>query len=435
MLRHSLAALAALGLGASASAQSLMVVESTNDNVMLFDAFDGSLTSTNFIDLTVAGASTPIEALQVGSEIWVTDQVADKLMRFSLDGTTYLGDVTGTFDNIRGFEVANGQVFVSNSGTGNGAPGDAVVVLDTAGNITGSFVAGDPFDVLDYNGQLMVANIAGEDLDLHQYDGTFVLKFHDSDGVTGIDFPEQVSLGVGGNVLAAGFSTPSGIYEYDSTGAQVNYYDTGAIGGNTGLRGVWPLGNGNILYTNGSGVHILDPVGMTSTTIVAGVSGRFISQISAEPGAAYCFGDGTGAACPCGNTGGLGEGCANSTGSGAILNASGSTSVAQDNVVLSGQQLAASQPGLYFQGDNAINGGLGNAFGDGLRCAGGAVVRLEVVTASLAGTSSTSVPIAATGGVLAGQTKRYQLWYRDPIGTPCGSGFNFTNGYEIVWAP
>jgi hypothetical protein len=29
--------------------------------------------------------------------------------------------------------------------------------------------------------------------------------------------------------------------------------------------------------------------------------------------------------------------------------------------------------------------------------------------------------------------KRYQAWYRDPAGSPCGSQFNLSNGYEISW--
>ena len=36
-------------------------------------------------------------------------------------------------------------------------------------------------------------------------------------------------------------------------------------------------------------------------------------------GHGYCYGDGTGAACPCGAFGGLGEGCANTGGTGATL--------------------------------------------------------------------------------------------------------------------
>lgn len=155
--------------------------------------------------------------------------------------------------------------------------------------------------------------------------------------------------------------------------------------------------------------------------------------VQAEPGAAYCFGDGTGTPCPCTNAGAPGEGCANGSGQGARLGASGSASIADADLVLSGSHLIPGQAGLYFQGDNAVSSGAGDVFGDGLRCAGGSVVRLEVRVADASGSSQTTVDVAASGGVLAGQTKRYQLWYRDPATTPCGSGFNLSNGYEVTW--
>jgi hypothetical protein len=95
--------------------------------------------------------------------------------------------------------------------------------------------------------------------------------------------------------------------------------------------------------------------------------------------------------------------------------------------------LVSGQPGLYFQGNNAINAGSGNTFGDGLRCAGGSVIRLQVRAASAAGASSTTVNIATKGGASVGDIRRYQLWYRDPSASPCGSGFNLTNGVEVTW--
>ena len=153
-------------------------------------------------------------------------------------------------------------------------------------------------------------------------------------------------------------------------------------------------------------------------------------------GSSFCFGDGSGAACPCTNAGGAGEGCATSTGVGAVLSGSGTASVATADLVLEGTQLVSGQPGLYFQGNNAVASGAGSAFGDGLRCAGGGVVRLQVRSASSSGESATTIDLAAKGGVSAGDLRRYQLWFRDPgAGSPCGNGFNLSNGLELTWAP
>jgi hypothetical protein len=152
-------------------------------------------------------------------------------------------------------------------------------------------------------------------------------------------------------------------------------------------------------------------------------------------GLAYCFGDGTGGTCPCGNLGGSGEGCANSTGSGAVLEGSGSTSVTVDQLTFTGSNLTPTQPALLFAGLNAVNGGNGVIFGDGIRCAGGSVVRLGVRNADAAGGAEWSQNIAATLGVGAGDVRRFQAWYRDPTLSPCGANFNLSHGVELVFAP
>jgi hypothetical protein len=149
----------------------------------------------------------------------------------------------------------------------------------------------------------------------------------------------------------------------------------------------------------------------------------------------YCFGDGSGGVCPCGNTGGAGEGCANSTGAGATADSGGSPSVSADDLTFSGDNLLASQPALLFSGENSINGGNGIAFGDGLRCAGTNVVRLGVQIPDGAGAASWGPGLGAMGGWIAGDIRRFQVWYRDPVGSPCGAGFNLTNGLEVAFVP
>ncbi len=165
------------------------------------------------------------------------------------------------------------------------------------------------------------------------------------------------------------------------------------------------------------------------------VGGFFVEYSNITIPGIFCTGDVSNpTGCPCNNHGTGEEGCANGSGLGGRLRATGSASVSSGLVTLSGSQLIASQPGLYFQGNNAINAGDGTLFGDGIRCAGGGVIRLQVRFASSAGESATNVDIAATGGVAAGDTKRYQLWYRDPLTSACGAQFNLTNGVEITFS-
>ena len=158
-----------------------------------------------------------------------------------------------------------------------------------------------------------------------------------------------------------------------------------------------------------------------------------------DPGVGFCFGDpGMGTPCPCDNDndGSVpGSGCANGVfASGAKLTGSGVASLSADTLVLSATGLEPLNSGLYFQADNDLSPGL--VWGDGLRCAGGALRRLEVVFADAAGASSTSHVVSVkAGNVSAGDTRYYQCWYRNPAGSPCLSDFNATNGYAVTWAP
>ena len=154
-------------------------------------------------------------------------------------------------------------------------------------------------------------------------------------------------------------------------------------------------------------------------------------------GTAFCFGDGTGTACPCGNVGAAGRGCANSIGTGALLAPSGSQLVSNDTVVLTGTGMPNSSV-LYFQGTTQQSAGSGAVFGDGLRCAAGSVIRLGTKV-NTGGASQYPVgadpKISIKGLVAAGNVRTYQCWYRNAAAFCNAETFNLTNGIQITWAP
>ena len=87
-------------------------------------------------------------------------------------------------------------------------------------------------------------------------------------------FPEQLAEAASGNILVANFSgTEEGVVEYTSAGGFVGIYDPAGLGG---YRGAYELPNGNILTTNGGGVHEIDRSGNLVETKISGVSARFI---------------------------------------------------------------------------------------------------------------------------------------------------------------
>lgn len=132
---------------------------------------------------------------------------------------------------------------------------------------------------------------------------------------------------------------------------------------------------------------------------------------------------------PCGNAGAAGQGCENSTGAGSQLTATGAAITGGGSTLqLHASNLPTPQTiGLFFQGNNFLNP---MPFGDGLRCVGGNIERLEVVITGT-GTADSSV----IAGPTSSGVKFYQFWYRDAPyqQSPCSSGFNLTNGVAIGW--
>jgi hypothetical protein len=155
-------------------------------------------------------------------------------------------------------------------------------------------------------------------------------------------------------------------------------------------------------------------------------------------GHSFCFCDGSAAPAPCGNQGITGRGCANSVfGQGAMLTATGVPSVSANTMVLHGRDVVGALKGVFFQGDLNLGNGMGVTLGDGLRCAGGNLQRLEVSFANGAGELDSSVDLATVNGLnmSPGNTCIYQLWYTDSSSGPCSTTYNLTNALEISWLP
>ena len=194
--------------------------------------------------------------------------------------------------------------------------------------------------------------------------------------------------------------------------------------------------NANGVIEAGEAVTVYDE---TLAAIVIG-NGRGIDMVgSAAAGLGFCFGDGLGLPCPCALNGNPGKGCPNSVSpGGARLATYGQASVSADTLALEGRFMANSSA-LYFQGTSQLGGGLGTVFGDGLRCAGGSVLRLGTKI-NILGLSRFPGPgdqsVSVRGACTAGATRTYQIWYRNADPAYCtASTFNLTNGVQVVWNP
>ncbi len=178
-------------------------------------------------------------------------------------------------------------------------------------------------------------------------------------------------------------------------------------------------------------------------------SGTFSINTPCPPpvGTVFCIGDGVAphTPCPCANHSATadGVGCLHSGGTGGKLRASGFASLSNDgdgtaSLFLEGSLMTNSSV-LYFQGTTQQSGGNGASFGDGLRCAGGTVIRLGTKT-NVGGASSYPVsgdiPVSIRGSVtIPGTIRTYQAWYRNAAPFCLATTFNLTNGLEITWGP
>ncbi len=164
------------------------------------------------------------------------------------------------------------------------------------------------------------------------------------------------------------------------------------------------------------------------------------------PGSPFCFGSTTsGNPCPCDNDNDgsdvVGAGCAHDDSpAGARLGASGQASVTADTLLLQGQRGPVGNSTLFFQADNT-NDGAGLFLGDGIRCAGGGLIRLKVGLTDATGYADSSPMMISTRSanfghpISPGETLYYQWWFRDVGGSPCGTESNTSNGYGITWIP
>lgn len=251
------------------------VIGVVNDGFLaLLDPIDGSVIDSEFIELD---GGTPKALIQVGEEIWITYQIGDKIERYDLEGNL-LNTISGGIDNIRGLGIVNNsEVWVTNSGTQNGAPGSAIVKFDFDGNNLGFFMttpeSDSPFDVIDNgNGEVYISYSTSDNIERRDYDGNFIANIVET-GV--VNFIQQIVIEEPGVILAAVFSIISGgnqngLYRFSETdGSIIDFWNEG------NLRGVSKLENGNILWSSGAGVHILDPTTNVSTQILSGTSHYF----------------------------------------------------------------------------------------------------------------------------------------------------------------
>ncbi len=249
--------------------------------------------------------------------------------------------------------------------------------------------------------------------------------------------PADVATGPDGSLWIADY-TNGDVYHYHPDGTLLGSFSAQIQAGSKSLWSISVASDG-MIWTSGhyeDTVRCFDPQGNVVTQFDLLVPGNSVFAFDgaglswATPG---CIADGSAGTCLCGNQGLGDEGCMNSTGRGGRLDVAGTNWVSLDDLSLIATQLPPNRPALAVVGDQTmINGGF---VGDGLRCAGGATVHLGVQFADASGTAVFGPNLGSLGGWAAGDTRTFQVWFRDPQGGPCGQGANTTNSQEVIFQP
>jgi len=287
-MRTTIAIVLTLALFVPAATAQVMIPDSSGDRIMLFDAYDGSLINADWLTDAAASGwefSTPKEAVMVGGQLWVADQIEDAVFQFDAD-LSYVGTITGgngkTMDNVRSLGTDGSTVYVTNSA---GDFDDAVIKFDTTGSYLGFFPVESTsiFDAEPFEGDLLITDADNDRVDRYGVDGGFLSTFAD-----GLGFAEQVAILDDGSVIVANAIDSAGIeglWHYNADGSLRAFVDTDEIGGPT-LRGGELLGNGSYILSTGDGIWTATPDGggFIFNQVFADASGQYVTFVP-EPGA------------------------------------------------------------------------------------------------------------------------------------------------------
>jgi hypothetical protein len=255
----------------------LLMPDTSSDTVAAFDPATGDLLDPEFITYPEdLGTTTHIILNAAQDGFLVSSQSHDVVYEFDLAGefqgvfAPIGGADTAIMNNIRGITISPWGTLLVTSAAG----GSRVVEFDADGELLGDFVTdgsggiGGPWYVLFREDDVLVAASGGN---IYRYDhtGAPLSVWNDE-----INFPQQLYRQANGNLLAAAFSAPNGVWELDPDGTQLARYT--AVGGN---RGVYPLPSGNILTTNSGGLHEIDRGTALIETKLATNGARMISEI------------------------------------------------------------------------------------------------------------------------------------------------------------
>ncbi|MEZ6242338.1 MAG: GC-type dockerin domain-anchored protein [Phycisphaerales bacterium] len=279
------AALAACVLATPVFAQHLLVPDKGAGRLMLFDASNGRVVDPDSIVPPSGTLAGPVEAIQVGDEVWVSQPGQDIIRRFSMNGdviATLQGPFAVPLDRPTGMATDGSTILVTNFFIAKHTSASWITRLSTSGANLGTFDAFSDAamtDVLFKGGVFYVALQSDQTIERVTSTGVHQGIFGrlDQDGVFTV--PAQIAPAADGGLLVA---CNRGIVHLDAGGALVE-----RLLPDRSIVGVAALDDGRILFTDSFGVYRLEPGGGV-VTLMAGPNSGYVSPIT---GANACAAD------------------------------------------------------------------------------------------------------------------------------------------------
>jgi len=292
-----------VAVSALAQSQSVLLIPETfGDKIWAFNAYDCSVISNNFIPndgrmkQVIQVAQTPQGTFLLADAGNDQDCSADDAVREYSPCGQYIRTLAGPSDGVcnpQGICIAYGKVwfirlYVGATETTPGANAIWSMNYDGTGltQVCASPSFGKTWSLFPYNGGFLVGDILDHNLEFAPLNCATSAPFYAAgQGGGTMRTPQQIQVLPDGTVIAMFFSGSAGASLFSPTGEL-----QGQIATPTG-RGVYPLGNGEVMFSGGTQVQAFNPVTSQLRTIVDQItpsaSFRWISPATLVP----CPGD------------------------------------------------------------------------------------------------------------------------------------------------
>jgi hypothetical protein len=262
----------------------LLVPDSSNDRIMAFDPFDGALLDANFVPPDPARVGIGVHAIlsHDRSRILLSDETGHAIHAYDLGGAyrgTFVGGDPFVFAAPRGLALhEDGRVLATVAANANA---NSVLGFDRSGFSADAFIAKDsgglagPVAIHRRELDWLVSGAGSQAV--HRY-GLFGEPLTN---LLSLQAPQQIADSASGGLLIANAGGPlEGIVELDAEDRVIAVHRATGV---AGYRGVYELGNGNLLVSGPNGVHEISRGGALVDSKITGVSAQLIQFVPPGP--------------------------------------------------------------------------------------------------------------------------------------------------------